>query len=135
MRRVLVGLLGLVLLVACSSPVGSRLSVEVVPAQETFAPGERAMVLLVNHSEVNIGYGACEPRLERQTAGGWVLVGPEEIPCIGILHVLDARASRKIETTIGAELDTGVYRFRMAILPGTSPPDRKVHSPPFRIQP
>ena len=126
----------LLLLLACGSPVGGELRPELIPAKETIAAGETARVVLRNLSEVEVRYGACDLRLERETAARWELIGParwgsvgsEGYACIGIAYVLLAGASAEFEWETSG-LVPGAYRFRMEISPKT------IYSPPFRIVP
>lgn len=130
------------LVAACASPFGptgddlgpeGRVA-ELVPGKARISSGEPAPVVLRNHSPNEVGYGACEPRLERQTRAGWVLIGPEAITCIAMMYVLPphAREELSLET---AGLQAGTYRFRMAVYPKTSLPTQLIHSPSFEIHP
>lgn len=132
----------LLALLACRSPVEAVrdapgpqfLGAELVPAQERFSAGEPARVTLSNQSGMEIGFGACEPRLERKTPRGWVAVKREAVICIAILYVLRAGASTDLEAdTSGLQL--GTYRFRMEILPETQLPAATIHSSSFVVIP
>lgn len=142
LARVFLGSVGLLLLLACNSPVGNNREasatgefvLELVPAKGSFARDEEATLQLKNRSDENLGYGACSLLLERRSAAGWSLARPEPEVCILILYLLPS--GEEVEFAIDfSSLDPGVYRYRMDLLPGTHLPETTIHSPEFVVLP
>jgi hypothetical protein len=117
---------------ACFSATEPRgLGVVLTPAKTVYIPGETITAELANNSPSPIGYGACALRLQRQQGPGWILVGPDEVPCIMVMIVLDPGAKRTLSLPIDPALPSGVYRLVFGYSPDTKLPDRVVYSLPF----
>ena len=125
----------LLALAGCSASTAAPTDdVVLVPTKSVYAPGETVSAQLFNRSEDRIGYGACSVRLEHLSGSQWVLIGPEEVPCILILYVLEPASTRTLQTPLNQTLETGTYRLRQEILPHTRLPARMIHSPEFRLR-
>ena len=142
MTRFVLAAAAILLVTACTSPLGTprdRVALEdrvaaLIPTKESFISGERAEVVLLNRSEEHVGYGACEPRLERRTRSGWALIGPKNVICIAIMYVLPPGGSTEfaMETS---NLEAGTYRFRMEVFPDTNLPTQMIRSASFEVRP
>ena len=108
--------------------------VVLIPTKNLYTSGETVSAHLFNRSQEHIGYGACSLRVERFEAASWVLIGPQQVPCIGILYVLEGGNTRIVQLQLDPTLESGIYRLRHEILPHTSLPARYIRSPEFRLQ-
>jgi hypothetical protein len=104
-----------------------------VPTESLYAPGDTVSAELVNRSDEQVGHGACALRLEHLAGGRWTLVGPEEVPCIAILYVLQPGATHVLRLHLDPTLKSGIYRLRAEILRRTSLPADYIRSPQFRL--
>ena len=123
-------------IVGCSASTSPAPADDVVlmPAKSVYTAGQTVAVQLSNRSVDPIGYGACSLRLEYREASRWVLIGPEQVPCVLILYVVPPASARSLELPLPADLTPGTYRLRQEILPRTSLPSRTIYSPEFRLQ-
>lgn len=135
MNRYFVSPLLVLALSGCSGSTTPQTSdVVLVPTKNLYTSGETVSAQLFNRSQEQIGYGACSLRIERFEAAGWVLIGPEQVPCIAILYVLEGGNARILQLQLDPTLGAGIYRLRHEILPHTSLPVRYIRSPEFRLQ-
>jgi hypothetical protein len=119
---------------ACSSSTDPFNAVTVAALANEYAPGQMVDARLFNGSNEAIGYGACALRLERRQGNAWVLVGPEMVPCIDILYILDSNASVTIQTRIDKSVPIGIYRVRATIYPRTQIPSGDISSREFIVR-
>lgn len=117
-----------------STTAPSTGDVVLVPTRSAYAPGAMVSAQLFNRSEDRIGYGACSTRLEHRTGSQWVLIGPEEVPCIDVLYALEAGGTTTLEISLDPTLEFGVYRLRQEFLPQTQLPAQMIRSPEFEIR-
>ena len=136
MRRSFISpLLYMLALAGCSGSTAPKADdVVLIPTKSVYAPGETVSAQLFNRSEEQIGYGACSVRLEHLAGSQWVLIGPEQLPCIAILYVLEPTTTRMMQLPLDQTLESGTYRLRQEILPQTSLPVRRIYSPDFRLR-
>ena len=121
--------------VACTAPTVDLWRVALLPARSGYAPGETVTATLINASEEPIGYGGCSLRLERRVRDGWQLIGPEELACYDILYVLEAGRAREFESQLSPDIESGLYRLHLRIMPRARLPAARVYSSAFRVQP
>jgi|SRR5687767_2771539 len=116
------------LFLGCSGTTDPYSNVTVVPSKGVYMAGELVTADIVNGSNETIGYGACALRLERREGSSWVLVGPEQLPCIDILYILESNATATRQVPIDKSSPAGTYRVRATIFPGTHLPTRDIRS-------
>ncbi len=135
-RFVVFPMLYLFALAGCSGSTAlqARDDVVLIPTRSIYVPGEVVAAQLFNRSEQQVGYGACSTRLEHLVGSYWVLIGPEQVPCIGVLYVLEPASTRMLQLPLDQQLESGTYRLRQEILPLTSLPARRIYSPEFHLR-
>ena len=134
-RSSIFSLVYLLALAGCSGSTAPQPGdVVLIPTKSVYAPGETVSAQLFNRSDEQIGFGACSVRFEHLTGSQWVLVGPEQVPCIAILYVLEPASTRMMQIPLDQTLESGTYRLRQEILPHTSLPARTIYSPEFRLR-
>ena len=104
------------------------------PALDRFGRDEVATLRLENRSAENLGYGACSLVLERRVDFAWRRVSPAPEYCILILYAVRPGSHAAFEVDLSS-FEPGVYRYRMDIMPGTSPPEISIRSPAFMVVP
>jgi hypothetical protein len=127
--------LSLLALAACSGATAPKADdIVLIPTKSTYAAGETVSAQLFNRSQEQVGFGACSVRVEHLAASQWVLVGPEQIPCILLLIVVEPQSTRMLQVPLDQTLEAGTYRLRQDILPRTNLPSRRIYSPEFQLQ-
>ena len=99
-------LLYLLALAGCSGSTALHANdVVLIPTKSIYAPGETISAQLFNRSEEQVGYGACSVRLEHLAGSQWMLVGPEQLPCISVLYVLEPASTRTLQVPLDQILE------------------------------
>jgi hypothetical protein len=135
MRRLRWEVLVIGAVLGCSEPSGPHLeNVILTPDREAYTPGQTISADLFNGTDIEIGLGWCDLRLEQQIGTDWTLVGPPGLPCLDGMWAIGP--GRRIEQTLelDPQLAPGAYRLRQEIMPYTSHPTRFVRSAAFRIE-
>jgi hypothetical protein len=132
-RRGLV--LCLIALIGCEDPMASiGDDVVLVPTEALYAPGEIVSAHIFNRSEVDIGYGVTSLRVEQLDGVRWVLIGPEGLPSLLELFVVEAGGATVLQAPLDSQLTPGTYRLRFSYLPQTIAPSRFTYSPTFEVR-
>ena len=134
MRKIGWSSLALGAVLACPEPSGPRFDeIVLTPDREVYAPGDLITADLFNGSDIEIGFGGCDLRLEQRVGSQWQIVGPAHLPCLSILYGLTPGGRTTQTLRLATDLEPGDYRLRQRILPRTSLPARYVWSDVVRV--
>lgn len=78
--------------------------------------GPHMRLRLDNQSDQQVGFNLCFHVLEERDGDDWTTVpGYESRVCTMVIHFLDPGSSANYQATLPAGLDSGDYRFRVAV--------------------
>lgn len=119
---------------SCVSTTQPDEGVIVTPLKTSYVRGEILSAEMTNRSDETVGFGACSLRLEQRIGSGWMLVGPEAVPCIDIMYSIAPGGVTTRQLTIEKSFSAGTYRLRETIYPGARLPTRTIRSAEFAVR-